>query len=230
VVGYDLVAGDLKPADSHDLMGYCNSEWISDYNYNAVMSYRSTESAFVSGMREAIQPGLLVWGRIVGGRAVLEPAFRVTARPSLPRRPGPYRLEARAADGERIFSLDFAPREVADDPRGAKHFTFVVPLRPERAGRIASLQLEGGGVRTSVTQTSSEPVNVAVTRGPAGRVGLRWDVRKAPMIMVRDPVTGDVLSFARGGHAEVATARDDLSLSISDQVQSRDLRVRAQSR
>jgi hypothetical protein len=81
-----------------------------------------------------------------------------------------------------------------------------------------------------MTQASSEPVNVAVTRGPAGRVGLRWDARKAPMIMVRDPVTGDVLSFARGGSAEVVTARDDLSLSISDQVRSRDLRVRVLSR
>jgi hypothetical protein len=230
VVGYDLVAGDLKPADSHDLMGYCNNEWISDYTYNAVMTYRSSESVFVSGMGEAIQSGLLVWGRIVDGRAVLEPAFRVTARPSLPRRPGPYRVEARAADGERIMALDFAPLEVADDPRGSQHFTFVVPLRPERAARIATLQLQGQGLRASMTQASSEPVNVAVTRGPAGRVGLRWDARKAPMIMVRDPVTGDVLSFARGGSAEVVTARDDLSLSISDQVRSRDLRVRVLSR
>jgi CARDB protein len=230
VVGYDWVAGDLKSPDSHDLMGYCSNEWISDYTYNAVMTFRSNESALVSGMSEAIQPGLLVWGRIEGGRAVLEPAFRVTARPSLPRRSGPYRLEARAADGERIFGLDFAPLEVADDPNGAKHFTFVVPLRPERAGRIASLRLDGGGMSTSLAQASAEPVAVEVTRRVAGRVGLRWDARKAPMIMVRDPVTGDVLSFARGGKAEVVTSRDDLSLSISDQVRSRDLRVRAQSR
>jgi hypothetical protein len=210
-------------------MGYCNNEWISDYTYNAVMTYRSSESAFVDGMGQAIQPGLLVWGRVVDGRAVLEPAFQVTARPSLPRRPGPYRVEARAADGERIFALDFAPLEVADDPRGSKHFTFVVPLRPEWAGRIASLQLEGQGMRTSMTQASTEPVQVEVTRRTAGRVELRWDARKAPMIMVRDPVTGDVLSFARGGSAEVVTTRDDLSLSISDQVRSRDLRVRALS-
>jgi hypothetical protein len=161
---------------------------------------------------------------------VLEPAFRITARPNLPRRPGPYRLEARAADGARIFGLDFAPLEVADDPKGARHFAFVVPLRPERAARVASLHLAGGGVQASIAQASSEPTVVEVTRGVPGRVTLRWDASKAPMIMVRDPVTGDVLSFARGGSAEVTTGRDELSLTVSDQVRSRELRVRAQSR
>jgi hypothetical protein len=228
VIGYDLINGDLKPADSHDLMGYCDEEWISDYTYEGVMTFRSSESSWASGMTEAIQPALLVWGRIENGRAVLEPAFRIIARPSLPRRPGAYRLEGRAADGGRIFGLDFTPLEVADDPDGARHFAFAVPLRPERASRLASLHLGGAGVRASMAQASSEPAVVEVTRGVAGRVALRWDASKAPMIMVRDPVTGDVLSFARGGNAEVTTGRDELSLTVSDRVRSRDLRLRAQ--
>ena len=228
VIGYDLVNGDLKPADSHDLMGYCDAEWISDYTYEGVMSFRSSESSPASGMAGAIQPALLVWGRIENGRAVLEPAFRISARPSLPRRPGPYRLEGRAADGGRIFGLDFTPLEVADDPNGARHFVFAVPLGPERASRLASLHLGGAGVRASMAQASSEPAVVAMTRGAAGRVSLRWDASKAPMIMVRDPVTGDVLSFARGGHTEVTTGRDELSLTVSDRVGSRDLRLKAQ--
>jgi hypothetical protein len=230
VIGYDLVNGDLKPADSHDLMGYCAEEWISDYTYKGVMDFRSNESSFASGISEAIQPALLVWGRIENGRAVLEPAFRIIARPSLPRRPGPYRLEGRAADGARIFGLDFAPLEVADDPNGSRHFVFAVPLRPERAARLASLHLDAAGVRASVGQASSDPTVVELTRGAAGRVALRWDASKAPMIMVRDPVTGDVLSFARGGNAEVTTGRDELSLTVSNQVQSRDLRLRAPAR
>jgi hypothetical protein len=230
VIGYDLVNDELKPAASHDLMGYCNEEWISDYTYKGVMAFRSNESPFVSGMREAIQPALLVWGRIENGRAVLEPTFRIVARPSLPRRPGPYRLEGRAADGARIFGLDFTPLEVADDPHGSRHFVFAVPLRPERAEMLASLHLDGAGVRASIAQASSEPAVVKVTRGTAGRVALRWDASKAPMIMVRDPVTGDVLSFARGGNAEVTTGRDELSLTVSNRVRSRELRVRAQAR
>jgi hypothetical protein len=226
VIGYDLVNAEFKPADSHDLMGYCDDEWISDYTYKGVMNFRSTES-FASGMAEAIQPALLVWGRIESGRAVLEPAFRITARPSLPRRPGPYRVEGRASDGTRIFGLDFAPLELADDLNGARHFAFAVPLTPDRAARLASLHLEGGGVRASTVPASAEPAVVEVTRGVAGRLALRWDASKAPMIMVRDPATGDVLSFARGGSAEVATSRDELSLVVSDRVRSRDVRVRA---
>ena len=230
VIGYDLVNEELKPADSHDLMGYCDDEWISDYTYKGVMSFRNNESSLASGMGEAIQPALLVWGRIENGRVVLEPAFRITARPSLPRRPGPYRLEGRAADGSRIFGFDFAPLELADDPNGARHFVFAVPLLPERAARLASLHLAGGGVQASVAQVSSEPTVVDVTRGVAGRIALRWDASKAPMIMVRDPVSGDVLSFARGGSAEVETGGDELSLTVSDRIRSREFRVRARSR
>ncbi len=229
VVGYDLVGQELRPASSHDLMGYCDDEWISDYTYNAVMTYRSAESS-IAGMAEVIQPGLLVWGRIEGGRAVLEPAFRITARPNLPRRPGPYHIEGRGADGGRLFSLDFAPLEVADDRNGAKHFAFVVPLRAERAERVTSLHLNGPGASASTAMADAGPTSVQVSRGTAGRLRLRWDVAKAPMVLVRDPVTGEVLSFARGGEAEVTTARDELSLSVSDRVGSRDVRVRATSR
>ena len=31
--GYDVAAGVLKQKTSHDLMGYCDNEWISDYTY-----------------------------------------------------------------------------------------------------------------------------------------------------------------------------------------------------
>jgi hypothetical protein len=230
VVGYDLMGGTLKPADSHDLMGYCGDEWISDYTFKGVMTFRHSEGSLAGGMAEAIQPSLLVWGRIESGRVVLEPAFRVTTRPHLPNRPGPYRLEGRAADGSRVFGFDFAPLEVADDPNGAAHFSFVVPLRDDRAARLASLHLDGAGVRASAAQASSEPTAVEVTPGSGGRVRLRWDATRAPMIMVRDPLSGDVLSFARGGSAEVAADGDELALTVSDRVRSRDLRVRARSR
>jgi hypothetical protein len=230
VIGYDVVNETLKPADAHDLMGYCSNEWISDYTYLGVMNFRSSEASLSKGMGEAVQPGMLVWGRIEGGRAVLEPAFGLVARPSLPRRPGPYRIEGRSADGGRVFGFDFAPLEVADDPRAARHFAFVVPLHPERAARLVSLHLEGPGVGASLVPAAPQAPAVQVTRAAPGRVALRWDASKAPMLMVRDPATGAVLSFARSGAAEVAVLRDEVSVTLSDRVRSRELRLRAQSR
>ena len=51
------------------------------------------------------------------------------------------------------------------------------------------------------------------------------------MILVRDPDTGEVLPFARGGRAERAvTDKRNLDLLVSDGVRSRPARVRAAGR
>ncbi len=226
VIGYDVVNEELRPSDSHDLMGYCENEWISDYTYLGVMNWRSAEASR-RGMAAVIQPGMLVWGRVEDGRAVLEPAIRVNARPSLPERPGPYRLEGRAEDGSRLFGFDFAPMETADDSSGAKHFAFVVPMRPEGAVRLASLHLEGPGITASSAQAASVAPEVEVTRAGAGLLSLRWDASKSPMLLVRDPVTGEVISFARGGVAEVATDRDEVTVTASGRAPRAEMRLRA---
>jgi hypothetical protein len=43
--------------------------------------------------------------------------------------------------------------------------------------------------------------------------------------MVRDPVTGEVLSFARGGRSEVVTDRRELDLQLSTGVRGRSMRL-----
>ena len=229
VIGYDVVNETLRPADAHDLMGYCSDEWISDYTYLGVMNFRNAEAAS-RGMAGVIQPGMLVWGRIENGGAVLEPVLRVNARPSLPERPGPYRLEGRADDGGSFFGFDFEPTPVADDSTGAKHFAFVVPMRPERARRLASVRLDGGGAVATAVHASSDLPDVVVTRAGAGRLALRWDAARTPMLLVRDAVSGEVLSFARGGSAEVVTTRDEVTVTVSGRAPQAEMRIRARSR
>ena len=56
-------------------------------------------------------------------------------------------------------------------------------------------------------------------------MALRWDGAAHPMVMVRDPDTGEVLSFARGGDMEIATTKRELDVVLSDRVGSRVLRV-----
>jgi hypothetical protein len=230
VYGFDVQAGELKPASSHDLMGYCSSEWISDYTYRGVLEYRNDEPAFATAASSMIQPALLVWGRIEHGRMVLHPAFQIATRPVLPSRRGPYTIEGRASDGSSVFQLSFAPSEVADDNHGEKHFAFAVPLASDRAARLAAIRLLGEGREVSMRQSAEAPSAVRARRAAGGRVTLEWDAVKSPMILVRDAATGQIVSFARGGHAEVTTDRPELSVTLSNRVQSPDLRISVPAR
>jgi hypothetical protein len=233
--GYDMSTGLLKPPTSSDIMGYCNPKWISEYTYSAVLDYLSPAGPLVQrgSVSMAVQPCLVVWGHIRNGELALEPAFQVDTRPSLPTQAGPYSLEGRASDGSPVFSLSFAPSEIADAPGNQQNFVFAVPMPAARASRLASLHLSGRGrpailaaaAAVSGAQPAMRPDTVEVRRLGAGNVGLRWDARAHPMIMVRDIETGEVLSLARGGDAELSTIKGQVDLVISDGVKSSVKRV-----
>ncbi|MFL5515943.1 MAG: CARDB domain-containing protein [Gemmatimonadales bacterium] len=224
VYGYDEVDQVVKPPTSHDLMGYCSNDWISDYTYLGVLDYRAQHPMSASSAGQAVQPALLVWGRIDRDRVILEPAFRVFTRPSLPRVSGPYRIEGRSVDGSSVIHLDFDPPQVADAPDAPRSFAFAVPLSSERADRLATLTLTGAG-RSATVSAAPQSSPVDVRGAPGGRVRLRWDAAAAPVVLVRDPATGQVIAFARGGQADVVTRRGELSLSVGDRVGGRDVRI-----
>jgi hypothetical protein len=221
-IGYDVEAGVVKPRSTPDVMGYCGDPWISDYTYQGVMDFRGTALGRAPARAE---PVLLVWGRLVGGRAVLEPALQVVARPVLPERQGAWSIEGTASDGSRVFGLSFDPVEVADDRRGARHFAFAVPLDGGTAGRLEHIRLAGPGVGAAAR--SRPPASLRMSpAGPAelvraaGGLALRWDAAAHPMVMVRDPSTGEVLSLARGGKVQLPAAADEVDLVMSDGVRS----------
>ena len=226
VYGLDVATVSLKSASDPDLMGYCDNEWISDYTYKGVLQFRGNETRVMSAMGQAVQPTLIVWGRIEGGKVVLEPAFQALTQPKLPARGGAYTLEGRAGDGSRVFDLSFDPTPVADDPRGAAQFAFAVPLSAERSARLASLRLSGRAGSAELRSGAEGPVAVTAVRAAGGRVSLRWDSTRAPLVVVRHARTGEILSFARGGRAEVVTDASELVLSPSDRVRSADLRAK----
>jgi len=125
---------------------------------------------------------------------------------------------------------------VPDDPRGSRHFAFAVPLNAAGAARLSDLRLTGPGTTAASTSLSLQaarkqggPVSDAiVARRAAGAVALEWDPSVHPMIMVRDPDSGEILSFARGGKARIATAKGTLDLVVSDQVRSQTRRITVQ--
>jgi hypothetical protein len=222
VYGMDLLAGSLKPPSSPNIMGYCPNPWVSDYTYARVLAFRE-DHPLPTGTPES---SLLVWGRIVNGSPVLEPAFQIVTRPSWPKAPGPYSIQATASDGTTLFSLSFDAASIADDPQGSRHFAFAVPLDPARAARLASLRLSAPGGQTAAMSKSVGRLQQGTgtdhidARREGHSVALRWNASIHPVIMVRDPDTGEVLSFARGGHARVWTAKAEVDLELSDGVQS----------
>jgi hypothetical protein len=237
--GLDVGTVTPKPPSTSDIMGYCPNKWISDYNYKAVMNYRTAHPLVMSSVvGQAVQPSLLVWGHISDGKLVLEPAFQVNTRPSLPARPGPYSLEGRTADGTTLFAFSFTPDEIADVPGSHQAFAFAVPISAAKAAGLGSIRLSGHGREAVLTpsvsaaspttppQAGAMNDSVQVRRVGRGRVGLRWNASAHPMVMVRDVETGQVLAFARGGAVELATSKAQVDLVLSDGVKSRLRRVR----
>ena len=247
--GYDATTGALKLPTAPDIMGYCSGKWISDYTYNGVLTYRaargtsgSTGDAGVAGVARAVRADatassgpvercLLVWGRISDEGVTLEPAFEVDARPSLPSAGGAVTLSAASATGGTLWSLSFAGTEIADSRTHARTFSFTIPVARARPAEIAALRLAApsGQTTSGVTAGPSAASEVSVARTARARwVRVRWNAARHPVVMVRDSRTGAVLSFARGGDAEVRTADDSpasVDVLLSDRVRSVQRRV-----
>jgi hypothetical protein len=218
----------LEPPTDSDIMGYCANKWISDYTYRGVLNYLLNPSPPFTGIAsQPVQPSLLVWGHVRNGEVVLEPAFQVTARPSLPERAGPYTLEGRADDGSTLFALSFSPKEIADAGGNQQSFAFTIPLPASRAAHISSIRVAGQGREAlALGQASGAGDSVTVRRVSGGRVALRWNASAHPVVMVRDAETGQVLSLARGGDVQLSTTKSQLDLVLSNGVKSHLKRVR----
>jgi len=229
--GFDFADNTVKSPQQHsDLMGYCTMPWISDYSFGRMLAWLTRPSApptLPLVASAAAEPGLLVWGRIVNGQPELEPVFEITGRTQIPAQ-GAHRLRATAADGSELFSVSFDAQRIADLPGEQEAFAFVLPRSMLRGQDLASLTLTTRGGRTAAsiqsTVLSSDP-SATVTRPGPRSMRLRWNAARYPVVMVRNPVTGSILSFARGGDVTIATERDEVELNYSNRVQSiRELR------
>jgi hypothetical protein len=229
VTGYDIATGDLINSESYyDVMGYCDPQWTSDYTYTAVMNWRAAGGgASLAGAGVPVD-GLLVWGRIVDGSVILEPAFQVRA-PASPSS-GDWTLEVTDDSGALIGQHRFAAATVADYPSPASTFAFVVPMDQARRDRVARLGVRGPGGQAELQRAVPPPGAAVVAPVPAaertaGRVRVRWDPARFNAALVRDAATGEVLAIGRGGEVRLAQPRGDLDVTLSDGVRSARQRV-----
>jgi hypothetical protein len=247
VYGYDVANSVLKAPSAPDLMGYCSSPWISDYNYVGAMTWRQSNPipdvvSAASGLvaNGAARQTLLVWGRMERGQLILEPAFSLATRPSLPSESGPYRIEGIARSGRTLFAYSFAgerPADATNDPN-ARHFAFAIPMDDATQSELATIRLSGGGSAPAALTASIAPdgVSAAVNAAQAsnagsGGVSVRWGGASTRMALVRDRRTGQVLSFARGSNVLVRPrAGADLEVILSDGVRSAAKQLRVTQR
>ena len=175
-LGYDSRLGRLVSPNRPDLMSYCDPEWVSDYHFTNALGFRLRDE--IDDSTTATAPparSLLLWGGVdARGTPYLDPAFVVDAPPALPESAGEYQLTGLTADGREIFSLSFTMPEVADGD-GSSSFVFALPVQPGWAGNLAAITLSG----------------------PGGMVTMDRDTDR-PMVILRDPRTGQVRSILRG--------------------------------
>ena len=179
--------GTLMPPALFDLMSYCNPRWISDYHFSNALAFRLRDEADSGTATAAPARSLLIWGGVdVGGLPYLEPAFVIDAPPALPDSAGDYRLAGLTSDGRGIFSLGFAMPEVADGD-GTSSFVFAVPVQAGWAGSLAAITLSGPGGTDTMDRDTDRP-----------------------MVILRDPRTGQVRSILREARPE-ALAQPDVA-------------------
>jgi hypothetical protein len=128
------------------------------------------------------------------------------------------------------LALSFDASRVEDGRRDARQFAFAIPLGTVAGEGVSALRLSGPGGQVAAARAPGA-VGAAVVgatveaRVVPGGVTLRWDATAHPMVMVRNPSTGEILSFARGGQALVTPAGRMLDVVVSDRVGSRTERV-----
>lgn len=173
----------VSPANQTDVMGYCNGNWFSDYNFREVQRFLEARPqpalATVQGAAGGGSELITVAGRIFPDGVSFEPVQRARGLAPVVGT-GSYRLRVRAADGA-VFEVPFDPVDVDHGEPGERHFFLALPS----PGVLAGLDVVGaGGV---LPQRASAPVKLQV-QGPAakgtpavqwqeraGRLSLSWD-------------------------------------------------------
>ncbi|HZJ00816.1 MAG TPA: hypothetical protein VFD22_09145, partial [Gemmatimonadaceae bacterium] len=237
VYGYDPLSGFIQTPDVPDVMSYCRlninfnlnvpRRWISDYTYTMVMNYRAVFPDAPT-TNSALQDCLIVWGRVTNGKVILEPSFTTMTVPSLPRGRGALTLSGRNASGSILYSLSFDASPVADLPSTEGHFAFAIPVSSVPVSQISRFELAAPGRAPSVQEMRSDNTapSIRASQARSGFTRIQWDAAKNPLIVMRDPVTREILSLARSGDAVVRTSGKAFEVIASNGVRSARAQIR----
>ena len=228
VWGWNSATNALVSPSATDIMSYCNNQWISDWTWSQVLQYRQGSGSVAQA--DVRGEGLLIWGRVVDGQVLLEPAFRVTARPTATPVSASHRVELLDRDGQSLLDIPMRAERVPDVvDHDERQFAIVVPWSAKLERSLARVRVrDAASPLAAAVRTVSAAVVEGTTADPAastsaesrGRTRLHWNAQAYPMVMARDAVTGDILGFLRtSGDAFSARGRA-VELVYSDGVRS----------
>jgi hypothetical protein len=235
--GWNSASNTLVAPTATDVMGYCNNQWISDWTWTKVLEYRAASGVRAAAMGAGSSTdGLLVWGRVIDGRVVLEPSFRVLAPVTPVTSGGSHRVELLDAAGGTLLQLavnaERVDHETAHDER---QFAVVLPWSQTLEQSLARVRVRdvrqplaaAERVSTAASVRGVESVAPAlpdpqgdVTALGATRSAVRWDASAYPMAMVRDAGTGALMGFVRRSGDVVTTNGRPVEVVYSDGVRS----------
>ena len=176
--GYDVESKELyDPAYYKDIMSYCYPRWISDFQVDKATGHRLNGDGGVDlegGSSPSRGEMLVVWGSVLDGELMLDPAFVLDGPVELPQTDGPYRVEGLGVDGETMFSLSFTPTPLE---HGGGSFAYFVPYEPEWAKTLDRMVLTGPEGQYTVTR-DGEPEMAVLTDTSTGMIQAivrNWD-------------------------------------------------------
>lgn len=201
---FDIPRDLLMAGVWHDLMGYCDYQWISDYTYGglytAMMAIDQTKRTATTAVME---PTLSLYGSIMpeSGTAVVYIAeYQANGAPQSPAAEADYAVQLLDQNNVVLSQFPFAPSQSGDSQPHAL-LEFGVSL-PHHAGatayRIVSLPAETILLKKSISSNAPAVGNVQVVNPVEplqGEITLSWTADDAD----GDPLTFDVYAGVDGG-------------------------------
>ena len=228
--GWNSNTGQLVDSSTADLMGYCWPKWISEYTYKGVLDFRAAEVSASKHIKLS-EPVLALWGRFGDDGVIIEPAYVVEEGSVREPKPGPQLLEGLDDAGNVLFSRFFQGKQISREGTNESHFSFTLAIPETNIDRLAGLRVQANGQSREIWSTAPTTVqrisaleNTVRQLSPRRRgrreISLQWDKDLFPMAVIRDPKTGEILSFARGGDSTIVTSVNEVEIQLSDGVRS----------
>ncbi|MEP6833043.1 MAG: Ig-like domain-containing protein, partial [Gemmatimonas sp.] len=233
--GMDVASGNVvKLPSGTDIMGYCSNQWVSVYNYRNVFDLRArnpngTPAALAA--TSAPTSVLMITGSVDTQQANIDGSFALTAAANKSDPTGRFVVEGFAENGKLLFSHRFSPFAVSDGKPDEEAFVVGVPVSDVVRAQVSRLAVrEVSGTRSdSRTKTariaadnSSSNSLFSTKRSTTGQLRLQWSKLAAPLVMIRNPTTNEILGIGRTGDLDLSQFNSipNVELLITDGVGS----------